>query len=87
MMRRRSPYGERGLKFLDLLQILDLDESLSLRRAWIEIIGRAANIGPWTSLSLRRAWIEMSDDAAETSDAPSLSLRRAWIEIRMVDRR
>ena len=33
----RSPYGERGLKYKGL-RILDLQaESLSLRRAWIEI--------------------------------------------------
>ena len=33
----RSPYGERGLKF-DVLALLSIGfESLSLRRAWIEI--------------------------------------------------
>ena len=36
-MNRRSPYGERGLKLLVLSWHEGLEESLSLRRAWIEI--------------------------------------------------
>ena len=35
---RRSPYGERGLKFGDLAPEKAGKKSLSLRRAWIEII-------------------------------------------------
>ncbi len=34
---RRSPQGERGLKFLQLVECLGVDLSLSARRAWIEI--------------------------------------------------
>ena len=42
-MNRRSPYGERGLKLLVLSWHEGLEESLSLRRAWIEIpTGRSA---------------------------------------------
>ena len=37
---RRSPYGERGLKFLCCLVQRPVSGSLSLRRAWIEIGGR-----------------------------------------------
>ena len=33
----RSPYGERGLKFVELRSIRFVEKSLSLRRAWIEI--------------------------------------------------
>ena len=33
----RSPYGERGLKYRDLSIARAFGESLSLRRAWIEI--------------------------------------------------
>ena len=33
----RSPYGERGLKCFDQVQRPSHAESLSLRRAWIEI--------------------------------------------------
>ena len=34
----RSPYGERGLKFVRNTDMPALDMSLSLRRAWIEIL-------------------------------------------------
>ena len=34
---RRSPYGERGLKFIGLREACGVVRSLSLRRAWIEI--------------------------------------------------
>ena len=57
-------------------------ESLSLRRAWIEIARRPACRFCRGSLSLRRAWIEMmqaKDPAAYPGQ--SLSLRRAWIEM------
>ena len=38
MMRcRRSPYGERGLKYAQRARLSVACESLSLRRAWIEI--------------------------------------------------
>ena len=33
----RSPYGERGLKYIQRIEDNMTDESLSLRRAWIEI--------------------------------------------------
>ena len=33
----RSPYGERGLKFVREHGHVKFDRSLSLRRAWIEI--------------------------------------------------
>ena len=37
MASSRSPYGERGLKSLDNARYLRRLQSLSLRRAWIEI--------------------------------------------------
>ena len=37
-MTRRSPYGERGLKYLDDADSPAAPASLSLRRAWIEIV-------------------------------------------------
>ena len=56
----RSPYGERGLKYV-LVDSQTLPHlSLSLRRAWIEMypVGSAAFMA--LSLSLRRAWIEIA---------------------------
>ena len=35
---RRSPYGERGLKFGTYYRTMRQYQSLSLRRAWIEIL-------------------------------------------------
>ena len=78
---RRSPYGERGLKFDGVLSATGRRKSLSLRRAWIEIF-------PWSncrcqdrSLSLRRAWIEIRWLKKSPVSVASLSLRRAWIEM------
>ena len=39
-MTRRSPYGERGLKYLDDADSPAAPASLSLRRAWIEMDSR-----------------------------------------------
>ena len=58
-------------------------ESLSARRAWIEInLSDIDDKFGGLSLSARRAWIEISKaETAKTSNAVSLSARRAWIEI------
>ena len=81
-MNRRSPYGERGLKLLVLSWHEGLEESLSLRRAWIEIpTGRSA----WWCSTRRSPYGERGlkfDVLFDTvSFGGSLSLRRAWIEI------
>ena len=57
---RRSPHGERGLKWIKQTKKLRVQRSLSSRRAWIEIIIQTYHlIGYCTSLSSRRAWIEI----------------------------
>ena len=77
----RSPYGERGLKYV-LFRVPDgVAESLSLRRAWIEISAVDNDLVEHESLSLRRAWIEISAVDNDLVEHESLSLRRAWIEI------
>ena len=43
----------------------DKDESLSARRAWIEIKTRSQPSKPRTSLSARRAWIEIAYGALD----------------------
>ena len=56
-------------------------ESLSARRAWIEI-GLMRHCGKRTwSLSARRAWIEILQIVDFVDSLWSLSARRAWIEI------
>ena len=77
----RSPYGERGLKSKHRLAVIVHAESLSLRRAWIEINGMKCWKPPILSLSLRRAWIEIRQRTTTRLSRPSFSLRRAWIEI------
>ena len=64
----RSPYGERGLKFVGPGVLRAADESLSLRRAWIEI-GRSfvPSFSQSWSLSLRRAWIEIANRSTNAS--------------------
>ena len=63
----RSPYGERGLKSEDALLTAFDGESLSLRRAWIEISCIPRRIRAVPSLSLRRAWIEIDEDKPDDS--------------------
>ena len=55
----RSPHGERGLKYAGDLEVHVGLESLSSRRAWIEIGNAFCTSPPVKSLSSRRAWIEM----------------------------
>ena len=58
--------------------------SLSVRRAWIEIIQKIAHLCLKPSLSVRRAWIEMFLSTPPRKAETSLSVRRAWIEIEEV---
>ena len=57
-------------------------ESLSVRRAWIEmqLLDQNQPQQHW-SLSVRRAWIEMFLRSQNWCSSMSLSVRRAWIEI------
>ena len=78
----RSPHGERGLKLMrEWIEPPDV-ESLSSRRAWIEIPipsrrwSKTARRSPHGERGLK--WI---DYVAETGRLASLSSRRAWIEI------
>ena len=56
-------------------------QSLSARRAWIEIREKFKPAYFLTSLSARRAWIEILYKCRVARLAPSLSARRAWIEM------
>ena len=57
-------------------------QSLSARRAWIEIEISNTYIKAFSwSLSARRAWIEICAQTPLQRCARSLSARRAWIEI------
>ena len=56
-------------------------QSLSARRAWIEIWDAHGRTLPAGSLSARRAWIEIHVNPAQRAVMASLSARRAWIEI------
>ena len=62
---------------------MNLLQSLSSRRAWIEILKIAEAVSTLvSSLSSRRAWIEIASRSTSDRDKPlSLSSRRAWIEI------
>ena len=82
----RSPYGERGLKSKAYRVPSPPAESLSLRRAWIEIDSAGHAEEGRMSLSLRRAWIEIVSDITKMFTSLSLSLRRAWIEIGVIRR-
>ena len=68
----RSPHGERGLKYAGDLEVHVGLESLSSRRAWIEIGNAFCTSPPVKSLSSRRAWIEIQ---ARSASAPSPDIR------------
>ena len=82
MKARRSPHGERGLKFSTYDAIAYIKESLSSRRAWIEIkkseikVKKPCGCSPHGERGLksleRSPWKPLKT---------SLSSRRAWIEI------
>ena len=55
--------------------------SLSVRRAWIEMLISILSGASKLSLSVRRAWIEIIDWYSVRQVCESLSVRRAWIEI------
>ena len=59
-----------------------LKQSLSARRAWIEIEISAPDLDEVDeSLSARRAWIEIAESLIPRIKRQSLSARRAWIEM------
>ena len=61
---RRSPHGERGLKYRLHRNLHQSNQSLSSRRAWIEIEWSDEVIYTvLPSLSSRRAWIEIWGDS------------------------
>ena len=64
---RRSPHGERGLKFTTRRLDVMCQVSLSSWRAWIEMGSWDAVECPVKSLSSWRAWIEMWIMCADTS--------------------
>ena len=63
------------------LSALAPKESLSARRAWIEIIKFVNLCVMDVSLSARRAWIEIFFTISPGKLVWSLSARRAWIEM------
>ena len=63
-MTGRSPHGERGLKFHHHGLRDRSGQSLSSRRAWIEIqLGWRFVSKSDASLSSRRAWIEIDEES------------------------
>ena len=78
----RSPYGERGLKSVSVGRKLLGRQSLSLRRAWIEIKSSSNGF----QSSRRRSpygerGLKSHDINHGATQLVSLSLRRAWIEM------
>ena len=78
---RRSPHGERGLKYQQLSAAGWHPESLPARGAWIEIYNLQYARGAERSLPARGAWIEIELRVISILVIPSLPARGAWIEI------
>ena len=72
---------DRNLLFKILVE--SQRQSLSARRAWIEIKKSIDKYVYVWSLSARRAWIEILLVQGHRSRILSLSARRAWIEIEL----
>ena len=79
---RRSPCGERGLKFRACAGEKSQNESLPVRGAWVEIFRGGACASPSVSLPVRGAWVEMHKKRAVLQGKRwSLPVRGAWVEI------
>ena len=78
---RRSPCGERGLKFLLHRKAQCTTRSLPVRGAWIEIQAEGRGESAGKSLPVRGAWIEITCRNTGCEQAKSLPVRGAWIEM------
>ena len=65
-INRRSPCGERGLKYKPKVAQFNFYGSLPVRGAWIEIAQPEIYTACLSSLPVRGAWIEMTADAHGT---------------------
>ena len=81
MLSRRSPHGERGLKYIYTSLSSIQRASLPTRGAWIEISGSWTNRLSSVSLPTRGAWIEIAALSASSAAQSSLPTRGAWIEM------
>ena len=78
---RRSPHGERGLKF-DAPDLTGHDPSRSPHgERGLKYVRDLHHARRLSSLSSRRAWIEIRQLYVSLGAYRSLSSRRAWIEI------
>ena len=59
---RRSPHGERGLKFRSDPQVTSSGPSLPAWGAWVEIACCTSSGSPRTSLPAWGAWVEIASD-------------------------
>ena len=66
---RRSPHGERGLKFDEPMAELQATGSLPSRGTWIEILCLQQPAADVQSLPSRGAWIEISSWSRTCSSA------------------
>ena len=83
MRTRRSPCGERGLKWAECRGLPEDRRSLPVRGAWIEIMSADTTFQRCdASLPVRGAWIEMLQSNIKSIRKESLPVRGAWIEIR-----
>ena len=79
---RRSPCGERGLKWSITSTSRPVMMSLPVRGAWIEILAGSPFASMIMSLPVRGAWIEIPALSRSLYRAlASLPVRGAWIEI------
>ena len=78
---RRSPSGERGLKYTARHPDIRPCMSLPIRGAWIEIRTRMRESSSSMSLPIRGAWIEICLAMSVLLACASLPIRGAWIEI------
>ena len=69
----------------DMLRYRDAEQSLSARRAWIEIAG-AGIVGNTDAVALRKESVDRNNHhlAVDLVESSSLSARRAWIEMRIM---
>ena len=84
LMARRSPHGERGLKWLFINHSSIGTGSLPAWGAWIEISSGGGSAAVASSLPAWGAWIEIQDRGYGLKKLASLPAWGAWIEISSV---
>ena len=76
-----TPFGECGLKWLQIPQNQKAEPGHSLRGVWVEISHHVSALKRLICHSLRGVWVEILLSADKSASGAGHSLRGVWVEI------